>query len=83
MATMKFQVQVSGEFGGSVDGWRPGCAGTENQTGTSDAEASTFDTHDAAEAYADHLRSLCADPRDDESGHASPRDEVRFRVVTL
>ena len=83
MTNEKFQVQVSGRFGGGLGGWRPACTGTENQTGGSDEDASTFDTYDEAEAYADHLRTTYVDARDDESGHASPRDEIRFRVVTL
>ena len=43
---MKKQVQVRGEFAGSVGGWRPAITGTLNQTGLDDAEASTCDAHE-------------------------------------
>lgn len=83
MSSVKFQVQVRGDFGGAVGGWRPACTGTENQTRTSDDAASTFDDAASAEAYADHLRTTYTDDRDDESGHTSPDRETRFRVVTV
>jgi hypothetical protein len=44
-----FQVQVRGVFGGTSDGWRPAITGTLNQTGLSDAEASTFESYGAAQ----------------------------------
>jgi hypothetical protein len=49
--TMKrFQIQVQGEWAGTTGGWRPGIAGTLNQTGQPDHRASTVDT--VAEAFA-------------------------------
>ena len=75
-----YQVQVTGEWGGSVGGWRPAITGTLNQTGQSDAWASTCDSHDAASALLDDLvQNLANDPQDGD-----PRDNApRFRVVEV
>lgn len=46
---MKARIEVRGEWAGEVgSSWRPACAGTVNQTGQTDAEASTFDTVEEA-----------------------------------
>ena len=78
---MGFQIQVTGDWGGAIGGWRPAITGTLNQTGQDDAWASTEDTRDAAEATLDavvlpHLTSDTAD--------GDPRDNApRFRIVEV
>jgi hypothetical protein len=60
--TTRCIVEVKGSFGGTTGGWRPASTGTENQTGMSDEEASTFDDHLSAEGYCDHLiQTYCDD----------------------
>lgn len=66
-----FQIQVRGSFGGTTGGWRPAVTGTLNQTGRSDAEASTFD-HDIPDDVIDLVCNELADT-----------DEDNYRVVTL
>lgn len=41
METTRYQIQVTGEWGGSVGSWRPSITGTLNQTGHSDEWASS------------------------------------------
>lgn len=47
---MAYQIQVRGEWAGSVGGWRPAVSGSVNQTGLSDEHASTFASEIEAEA---------------------------------
>jgi hypothetical protein len=78
MAT--YQVQVTGEWGGAVGSWRPAVTGTVNQSGLSDAEASTCDTHDEAVALQDNLvQSIESDPQDGDPRACAPR----FRIVEV
>lgn len=49
IGAMSYRVEVRGTFGGATGGWRPAITGTLNQTGKSDAEASTFQTEGDAE----------------------------------
>jgi hypothetical protein len=49
------KLEVSGEWGGAVGDWRPAITGTHNQTGRSDEEASSFETHDDAMAAYENL----------------------------
>ena len=46
---MAFRIEVSGEWAGSVGGWRPAIAGALNATGRSDEKASTFETREEAD----------------------------------
>lgn len=46
-----FQIQVRGEWAGTVGGWRPAVAGTLNQTSMSDESASTFEWLDDATRF--------------------------------
>lgn len=46
---MAYQVQVRGEFAGSVGGWRAAIRGTLNQTGHSDEVASVATSNDGAQ----------------------------------
>lgn len=58
MAT-QFQIMVRGEWAGDVSpGWKPGIAGTLNQSSLSDDEASCFDSREQAVAIA---TEHCAD----------------------
>jgi len=61
---MAYQVQVRGEFGGAVGGWRPGVTGTLNQTGQSDADASRAETEADAEELAALVLEAGASPDD-------------------
>ena len=78
---MSYQIQVRGEWGGSVGGWRPAITGTLNQTGQSDDYASTEDTHEAAQATLDGaiLPLLTSDPADGDPRANAPR----FRIVEV
>lgn len=78
---MSFQIQVRGEWAGAVGGWRPAVAGTVNQTGLSDEEASTCATHDEAQATLDRaiLPLLDSDPDDGAPRRNAP--EFRIREV--
>jgi hypothetical protein len=60
-ACARYHVQVRGDFAGSTGGWRAGVAGTLNQTGLGDDEASTFATHAAAEDALAMVREAGAD----------------------
>lgn len=59
----RYRVEVRGEFGGAVGGWRPAICGTLNQSGLSDAKASTFDDADDAE---EALAVVLAEGADEE-----------------
>jgi hypothetical protein len=76
-----YQVQVRGEWGGSVGGWRPAITGTLNQTGRDDAWASTADTHEEAQATLDQaiLPLLESDPADGDPRSNAPA----FRIVEV
>jgi hypothetical protein len=76
-----YQIQVTGEWGGSVGGWRPAITGTLNQTGREDAWASTEDTREAAEATLDAvcLPLLTSDPADGDPRYNAPL----FRIVAV
>lgn len=64
---MAYRVEVRGTFGG----WRPAITGTLNQTGKSDAEASTVETYaDAEKLYESALVEM---DNDDERARASLR----------
>jgi hypothetical protein len=52
---IRYQIQVRGEWAGRVGGWRPAVDGTINQTGLPAAEASTFASHDDAQACLDNV----------------------------
>lgn len=69
-----FMVEVRGEWGGAVGGWRPAASGTENQTGMSDAEASTFATYDGAQAWIDYA---CPTEVDGDLRDNAPRFRIR------
>jgi hypothetical protein len=76
-----FQIQVTGEWAGTLGGWRPAIAGTVNQTGESDAAASTFTTHDEASIALDRVigPQLASD-----AATGDPRDNApRFRIVAV
>jgi hypothetical protein len=49
----QYQIMVRGEWAGDITpGWKPGIAGTLNQSTLSDDEASCFETRDEALAVA-------------------------------
>jgi hypothetical protein len=76
-----YLLQVTGEWAGEVGGWRPAIAGTVNQTGLTDEEASTFRTHEEASLALENacLPQLTSDPHDGD-----PRDNApRFRIVEV
>lgn len=54
--TMKYQIQVRGEWAGAhFRTWSPAVCGTLNQSTLSDAEVSTFDSEAEAERFLDTL----------------------------
>ena len=65
-APTRYRVEVRGEWAGGLGGWRPAVSGTLNQTGMSDADASTFEDSDEADEGAETIRAeLDADREDD------------------
>ncbi len=70
------RVEVIGEWAGSLGGWRPACSGTENQTGQSDAFASTFETQEEAQRYVDHVSAMVPE---EDARECRPR----FRIVQV
>lgn len=78
MAT-RYVIEVKGNWGGASGSWRPAVTGTLNQTGRSDEEASTFDTHEAAKAILDNVILPEAGPSDDSvtPGGNSPQFAIR------
>lgn len=72
-----YRIEVRGEWAGSVSSdWRPAISGTLNQTGESDEEASTCDTHDEAQATLENV-CLVELPEGEDNRFNAPQ----FRIV--
>jgi hypothetical protein len=74
---MLYRIEVTGEWGGTVGGWRPAITGTLNQTGGDDEWASTCVGRDTARAMFDAV-ILPQLPEDDNRFNGP-----RFRIVDL
>ena len=70
---MAIIIEVTGEWAGEVDGWRPAIAGALNQTAFSDLYASTFSSREEAKAYLETLRQQAEEDADSN-------DFPRFRL---
>jgi hypothetical protein len=77
----QYRVEVRGEWGGMVGGWRPAITGILNQTGRDDDAASTTDTHEEAAMLLDEviLPELPGDGLDDDVRFNAPE----FRIVEV
>ena len=90
-----YQLQVRGNWAGAGGSWRPGVAGTDNATGLPDAEASTFESWEAAVSALESLHDVTAAvggqtwalTEDVERAAAYrepiPADRPKFRVVEM
>jgi hypothetical protein len=67
-----YRIEVTGEFGGAVGGWRPAVTGALNQTGQSEEAASTFGTAAEAESVMHHVVTILHNDRSAE-----------FRIVEI
>jgi hypothetical protein len=72
-------LQVRGEWAGDVTpGWRPAVAGTLNQTGQSDEQASTFSSIEEAEATLGVVKAEVGIPKEPAAG--VPEFRIAHRV---